>query len=157
MDNNTNTKNKINNKRTKELEQDDEDQDSNDGKLAKLQTVAIADASSFRVPENEHRLQTPWTLYWLNKSQLEQNSSQESYLSKLNKLGTFNSIESFWRHYCHLKRPSRLEHGYNVAVFRANLVPAWEVFYPSYIFIKKFLYFSVFEYILSHFQLEDVG
>ena len=87
----------------------------------------MADAESFRVPKGEHRLQTPWTLYWLNKNYLAPNSSQELYLSNLRKLGTFNSIESFWRHYCHLRRPSKLEHGFNIALFRANLVPVWEV------------------------------
>eukprot|EP01084_Bolivina_argentea_P223311 377863_1 len=102
-------------------------EDSADG-LKQLQTVALAPASSFRVPSNEHRLQTPWTLYWLNKQYLAPNSTQESYLSNLRKLGTFNSIESFWRHYCHLKRPSKLDHGFNIALFRANLVPAWESF-----------------------------
>mmetsp|Transcript_16420 Transcript_16420/g.14714 ORF Transcript_16420/g.14714 Transcript_16420/m.14714 type:complete len:232 (+) Transcript_16420:93-788(+) len=111
----------------KEAEEEVPDDESNDG-LKQLQTVAMADASSFRVKDGEHRLQTPWSLYWLNKNYLAPNSSQESYLSNLRKLGTFNSIESFWRHYTHLKRPSKLEHGFNIALFRVNLVPAWESF-----------------------------
>eukprot|EP01084_Bolivina_argentea_P130004 229544_1 len=89
-------------------------EDSADG-LKQLQTVALAPASSFRVQSNEHRLQTPWTLYWLNKVYLSANASQETYLKNLRSLGTFNSIESFWRHYCHLQRPSQLEHGFNIA------------------------------------------
>lgn len=114
--------------RNKDAEEPQPSDDGSNEELKKLQeTVAVAPASSFHVPDNEHRLQTPWTLYWLNKQHLAPNSSQASYLSNLRKLGTFNSIESFWRHYCHLKRPSKLGHGFNVALFRANLVPAWEV------------------------------
>eukprot|EP00486_Rosalina_sp_Unknown_P007495 CAMPEP_0201576498 /NCGR_PEP_ID=MMETSP0190_2-20130828/22351_1 /ASSEMBLY_ACC=CAM_ASM_000263 /TAXON_ID=37353 /ORGANISM="Rosalina sp." /LENGTH=54 /DNA_ID=CAMNT_0048007415 /DNA_START=89 /DNA_END=250 /DNA_ORIENTATION=- len=47
----------------KEAEEEVPDDESNDG-LKQLQTVAMADASSFRVKDGEHRLQTPWSLYW---------------------------------------------------------------------------------------------
>eukprot|EP01083_Nonionella_stella_P149152 473296_1 len=107
---------------------DVESEDASADGLKQLQTVAMAPPSSFQVASGEHRLQTPWTLYWLNKAYLAPNSTQELYLANLRKLGTFNSIESFWRHYCHLKRPSKLDHGFNIALFRANLVPAWESF-----------------------------
>jgi len=50
------------------------------------------------------------------------------YIKHLHSLGTFNSVESFWRHYSHLRRPSNIPNGCNVSVFRANLVPAWESF-----------------------------
>eukprot|EP00484_Ammonia_sp_Unknown_P030910 CAMPEP_0197024858 /NCGR_PEP_ID=MMETSP1384-20130603/5335_1 /TAXON_ID=29189 /ORGANISM="Ammonia sp." /LENGTH=235 /DNA_ID=CAMNT_0042453315 /DNA_START=104 /DNA_END=811 /DNA_ORIENTATION=- len=115
------------NKEIEETGSPELDEESDDG-LKQLQTVAMAAPSSFHVPDGEHRLQTPWTLYWLNKAHLAPNSSQQSYLQSLRKLGTFNSVESFWRHYVHLKRPSGLDHGFNVALFRANLVPAWESF-----------------------------
>merc|ERR1719491_213229 len=112
-------------KRQEDNPSPDSDADQN---LRELQGVALAPAESFQVPHGEHRLQTPWTLYWMNKQYLRTNSSEEAYLSNLRKLGTFNSIESFWRHYCHLQRPSQLNHDFNIALFRANLVPAWESF-----------------------------
>merc|ERR1719244_1544479 len=102
--------------------------DPDQGHLKELRGVGLAPAESFQVPHGEHRLQTPWTLYWMNKQYLRTNSSEEAYLSNLPKLGTFNSIESFWRHYCHLQRPSQLRDNFNIAVFRANLVPASETF-----------------------------
>jgi len=96
--------------------------------LKSLQKVAFITPDQFMVPKGEHRLQTPWSMYWLNKQNIPNDKSEEAYLKNLRKLGTFNSIESFWRHYVHLKRPSQLRDNFNIAVFRANLVPAWESF-----------------------------
>jgi len=106
--------------------------------LQELQKVAFIEPEEFVVPRGEHRLQTPWSIYWLNKSKIPRprdsdkseggNTYLLNWLKNLRKLGTFNSIESFWRHYVHLKRPSQLRDNFNVAVFRANLVPAWESF-----------------------------
>merc|ERR1712130_803981 len=109
------------------LEENADDVESNNT-LKSLQKVAFITPDQFMVPKGEHRLQTPWSMYWLNKQNIPNDKSEEAYLKNLRKLGTFNSIESFWRHYVHLKRPSRLDHGFTVALFRANLVPAWESF-----------------------------
>jgi len=108
---------------------DSEDKEASEN-LKELQKVAFITPEEFMVPKGEHRLQTPWSIYWLNKSNIPQDKkrSEEAYLKNLRKLGTFNSIESFWRHYVHLKRPSQLRDNFNIAVFRANLVPAWETF-----------------------------
>lgn len=89
----------------------------------------VTPSSAFVCPKNEHGLQTPWSIYWYNKPNLS-DTSRDTYLNNLRSLGTVNSIESFFRHYCHLKRPSMLEHGFNIEIFRANLIPAWESF-PS--------------------------
>lgn len=110
---------------------DSEEQEKDSENLKELQKVAFITPEEFMVPKGEHRLQTPWSIYWLNKSNIPQGQagkSEEAYLKNLRKLGTFNSIESFWRHYVHLKRPSQLRDNFNIAVFRANLVPAWETF-----------------------------
>ena len=58
----------------------------------------MAPASSFRVPDHEHRLQTPWTLYWLNKQYLAPNclakldSKEETYFGYL-EYSFFNTIK----------------------------------------------------------------
>jgi len=109
------------------LEENADDVESNNT-LKSLQKVAFITPDQFMVPKGEHRLQTPWSMYWLNKQNIPNDKSEEAYLKNLRKLGTFNSIESFWRHYVHLKRPSQLRDNFNIAVFRANLVPAWESF-----------------------------
>jgi len=92
--------------------------------------ISNVSQDSFKCPPNEHRLQTPWTLYWYNKQTqvYSSNVTEQAYLSNLRSLGTFNSIETFWKHYCHLKKPSALPHGFNIELFRANLTPAWESF-----------------------------
>ena len=70
----------------KEKEEQTPDDESNDG-LKQLQTVAMADAASFRVPKGEHRLQTPWTLYWLNKNYLASGWSRDRVILEINKKG----------------------------------------------------------------------
>lgn len=51
------------------------------------------------------------------------------YRAGLRKLGSFNTIESFWKHYLYMKRPSHLENNVNLYLFRdgANIAPMWEV------------------------------
>ena len=40
-------------------------------------------------------------------------------------LGSFNTVEDFWRFYIHIKRPSELEIGYNLYLFRDQHKPLW--------------------------------
>lgn len=51
------------------------------------------------------------------------------YRAGLRKLGSFNTIESFWKHYLYMKRPSHLENNVNLYLFRdgPNMAPMWEV------------------------------
>lgn len=122
--------------------------------LKELARISTAPPSSFICPSNEHRLQTPWTFYWLNKGRLNTSTNHETYLSNLRSLGTFNSVESFWRHYSHLKKPSQFASTFNLALFRANLVPAWEVRNEN---VSHFKFVSDCFSIYSHFQRVDVG
>lgn len=75
----------------------------------------------------EHRLQTPWT-FWFAKGSNFKDATE--YRNALNELGTFDTIESFWKLYVHLKRPSVLEVGVQLSLMRAgtNNVPMWEYF-----------------------------
>lgn len=50
-----------------------------------------------------------------------------AYKNNLRRLGTFDTVEEFWRHYIYLKRPSELETDVNVYLFRKQLTPMWEV------------------------------
>jgi len=94
------------------------------------------DKGAFVSPEGEQRLQTPWTIHYMsNKTKRRaaasrQNRSVQEYLDNLVYVGTFSSIEGFWRYYSHLKNPSELtkNNRYTLYVFRANLQPAWETF-----------------------------
>ena len=50
-----------------------------------------------------------------------------SYKDQLNKIGTFGTVEDFWAHYVHMKRPSELPVDTNVYLFRDGCHPSWEV------------------------------
>jgi translation initiation factor 4E len=43
-------------------------------------------------------------------------------------LGSFETVEDFWRHYIHIKRPSQLDVLHNLYLFREDLKPMWETF-----------------------------
>lgn len=51
------------------------------------------------------------------------------YRAGLRKLGSFSTVESFWKHYLYMKRPSHLENNVNLYLFRdgPNMAPMWEV------------------------------
>lgn len=79
--------------------------------------------------EGEHKLQTPWS-FWYDKGQHQHTKDAEKYRAMLIKLGSFDTVESFWKMYLHMKRPSALEHNVNLYLFRdgANIAPMWECF-----------------------------
>lgn len=79
---------------------------------------------------DEHPLQTAWACWYDKKSNSKAN--HEKYLANLRKVTTFDTVESFWRCYVHMKRPSTLENNLNVFVFRDGPVdsPSWES-YPQ--------------------------
>lgn len=46
----------------------------------------------------------------------------------MNQVGSFNTVEGFWKNYVHLKRPSKIGTNVNVYLFRDGQghVPMWE-------------------------------
>jgi len=76
----------------------------------------------------EHPLQTPWA-FWYDKKQSRKMDSAE-FRQRLHKLGSFDTVESFWKMYLYMKRPSALEVNVNLYLFRdgANIAPMWEAF-----------------------------
>ena len=50
-----------------------------------------------------------------------------SYKDNLKNMGSFNTLEGFWRYYVHLKRPSTLQRDVNLYIFRKGCAPMWEV------------------------------
>lgn len=79
----------------------------------------------------EHALQSPWA-FWYDKKQSRKSDPSE-YKDRLHKLGSFDTVESFWKMYLYLKRPSALDVNVNLYLFRdgANIAPMWEAF-PRY-------------------------
>jgi translation initiation factor 4E len=52
------------------------------------------------------------------------------YRAGLHKIGTFDTVENFWKLYVFLKRPSALENNVNLYLFRdgPTIAPMWECF-----------------------------
>jgi translation initiation factor 4E len=83
-----------------------------------------------KAPPKEHKLETPWTFYTDKKTPPAQQATQKTYEKQRNlvKLGTFNTLEGFWRHYAFLSQPSELPKDHNIYLMRNQFVPAWETF-----------------------------
>jgi hypothetical protein len=77
---------------------------------------------------NDHPLQTAWA-FWYDKKQTKKTDGTE-FRNKLHKIGSFDTVESFWKLYLFLKRPSKLEMNVNLYCFRdgPNIAPMWEAF-----------------------------
>jgi translation initiation factor 4E len=78
---------------------------------------------------SDHKLQTSWC-FWYDKKTPYKQIDPVSYRSKLIKLGSFNTVETFWKMYVHMKRPSSLELNVNLYLMRdgSNHAPLWEVY-----------------------------
>ncbi|KAK8823808.1 hypothetical protein WA538_001100 [Blastocystis sp. DL] len=73
-----------------------------------------------------HKLQSAWS-FWYDKK-LPRGQQVVNYTENLKRIGTFDTVEDFWRYYIHMKRPSALDKDCNYYLFRDQLVPAWETF-----------------------------
>lgn len=84
-------------------------------------------STAWKTSENDHKLQTSWC-FWYDKKTPYKQIDPVSYRSKLVKLGSFNTVESFWKMYVHMKRPSSLELNVNLYLMRdgSNHAPLWE-------------------------------
>jgi len=75
-----------------------------------------------------HPLEFEWT-FWYDKRPAQGKrlkGEQESYESNLRAIGTFGSVEDFWRYYNHLVKPSKLELNSNYHFFKNGIKPMWE-------------------------------
>ncbi|CAL1163848.1 unnamed protein product [Cladocopium goreaui] len=69
---------------------------------------------------------------WLRGERYDKKTSDrkesEQYMEGLKQLGSFNTVEGFYRHYSFLLRPSELPRDHNVLLFRKGYRPMWEEF-----------------------------
>lgn len=75
-----------------------------------------------------HPLEYEWT-FWYDKRPAagkRMKGEQDSYESNLRPIGTFGTVEDFWRYYNHLVKPSRLEINSNYHFFKDGIKPMWE-------------------------------
>lgn len=99
-------------------------------KRALSQTIGIA-PEDLRVrdsdcPAAETPLETAWT-FWYDKRTQDKKES-DAYMEGLRQLGSFSTIEGFYRHYSFFLRPEELPRDRNVLLFRKGYKPMWEEF-----------------------------
>lgn len=76
----------------------------------------------------EHPLQTGWCFWFDHREKSSKHAAvRVDYRAGLKKVGSFATVESFWRHYVYLKRPSELDKAQNLHMFREGHMPMWEV------------------------------
>eukprot|EP00697_Spironema_sp_BW2_P005346 gnl/Spiro4/17454_TR9285_c0_g1_i1.p1 gnl/Spiro4/17454_TR9285_c0_g1~~gnl/Spiro4/17454_TR9285_c0_g1_i1.p1 ORF type:complete len:339 (+),score=95.28 gnl/Spiro4/17454_TR9285_c0_g1_i1:33-1019(+) len=77
----------------------------------------------------ETPLETAWS-FWYDKKipKSSQALDPQNYTANLKLLGSFNTVQGFWRYYTHLVRPSELPKDHDIHLFRDDNVPAWETY-----------------------------
>eukprot|EP00419_Tripos_fusus_P041090 CAMPEP_0172791108 /NCGR_PEP_ID=MMETSP1074-20121228/208304_1 /TAXON_ID=2916 /ORGANISM="Ceratium fusus, Strain PA161109" /LENGTH=548 /DNA_ID=CAMNT_0013628163 /DNA_START=115 /DNA_END=1761 /DNA_ORIENTATION=+ len=75
---------------------------------------------------SEDPLEAAWS-FWYDKKTSDRKESDQ-YMEGLKQLGSFNTIQGFYRHYTYLLRPSELPRDQNLLLFRKGYKPMWEEF-----------------------------
>lgn len=90
----------------------------------------LQDIPSHNIDDNLvlHPLEYEWT-YWYDKRPVagrRMRGEQEAYESNLRPIGTFGTVEDFWRYYNHIFKPSKMESNANQHLFKKDIKPMWE-------------------------------
>ncbi|CAG8565388.1 9511_t:CDS:2 [Ambispora gerdemannii] len=88
-------------------------------------------SSKFRKElEKPHPLQHSWTMYYDSKPVMTPGPKtptlKTSYEENLQKIGTFNTVETFCQYFNWVKKPSQLEVNTNFHIFKNKIKPMWE-------------------------------
>lgn len=102
---------------------------------AVTKAASTAESPCPKIPSQptEHQLQTAWA-FWYDKKQRYTDPSKkvdiQEYKGHLHKIASFDTVESFWKMYCHMKRPSTLDLNVNLYLFRdgPGNIPMWEAY-----------------------------
>jgi len=75
-----------------------------------------------------HPLENEWS-FWYDKRQnasKRTRGEKDQYESNLVVVGTFATVEDFWRYYNHMAKPSQLANNANYHLFKKDIKPMWE-------------------------------
>eukprot|EP01138_Halocafeteria_seosinensis_P003599 gb/GECG01003678.1/.p1 GENE.gb/GECG01003678.1/~~gb/GECG01003678.1/.p1 ORF type:complete len:364 (+),score=49.72 gb/GECG01003678.1/:1-1092(+) len=81
--------------------------------------VAEEDTSSSPAP-----LQHGWTFWYIQKSAL--GDSKEQWTNEVQPLGSFDTVQGFWRLYGHIYRPNDIQEPVDLFLFKHGIKPMWE-------------------------------
>ncbi|XP_068262596.1 eukaryotic translation initiation factor 4E type 2 isoform X2 [Nyctibius grandis] len=77
----------------------------------------------------EHPLQYNYT-FWYSRRTPGRPTSSQSYEQNIKQIGTFASVEQFWRFYSHMVRPGDLTGHSDFHLFKEGIKPMWETCLP---------------------------
>jgi len=102
---------------------------------AQTQSETQTDSTAPANPEAEgsktHKLQTEWSFWYEYKpAHGSSATTYKEYRSSLVKLGSFDTLEGFWKHYAYLNSPETIPTNYTLFLARNQVEPAWES-YPN--------------------------
>jgi len=75
-----------------------------------------------------HPLENEWT-FWYDKrlgAGARVKGERDRYESNLKPIGSFATVEDFWRHYNYMAKPSQLDNNANYHLFKKGVKPLWE-------------------------------
>lgn len=67
-------------------------------------------------------LSRTYTFWFLS----ERSVNRESYTEQVKKIGSFSTVEDFWKFYQHMVRPDKLPEGTTFYAFADGVKPMWE-------------------------------
>eukprot|EP00501_MAST-03F_sp_TOSAG23-6_P002221 GSMAST32.ASY1.ANO1.2321.1 assembled CDS len=73
----------------------------------------------------KHKLECKWS-FWYDAKNAQR--GKVSWQRNMENLGSFDTVEDFWCHYVHMRKPSTMPTDSNYYCFRNGLFPAWETF-----------------------------
>jgi len=102
---------------------------SSSSSVAPPTMTTISSNSASKVDTNAiHPLESEW-VFWYDRRPLQAKRSRgekDNYESNLRPLGSFNTVEDFWRYYNHMVKPSKMENNANYHLFKQSIKPMWE-------------------------------
>eukprot|EP01120_Amphizonella_sp_Union-15-10_P002346 TRINITY_DN1251_c0_g1_i6.p1 TRINITY_DN1251_c0_g1~~TRINITY_DN1251_c0_g1_i6.p1 ORF type:complete len:199 (-),score=35.28 TRINITY_DN1251_c0_g1_i6:45-641(-) len=75
-----------------------------------------------------HPLESEWTLWYDKRASTSsrKKGEKDSYEANLQEVGTFGTVEDFWRYLNHIAKPSQLTINSNYHLFKKGVKPLWE-------------------------------
>ncbi|KAG7457065.1 eukaryotic translation initiation factor 4E type 2 [Megalops cyprinoides] len=101
----------------KECEKEKNEEEEREQNTAKKKTVVPG--------AGEHPLQYNYT-FWYSRRTPGRPASSQSYEQNIKQIGSFASVEQFWRFYSHMTRPGDLTGHSDFHLFKEGIKPMWE-------------------------------
>ncbi|XP_039711960.1 eukaryotic translation initiation factor 4E type 2 isoform X1 [Pteropus medius] len=109
-------------------DQNEENSTQKDGEKEKMErdkSQSISKRKAVVPGPAEHPLQYNYT-FWYSRRTPGRPTSSQSYEQNIKQIGTFASVEQFWRFYSHMVRPGDLTGHSDFHLFKEGIKPMWE-------------------------------